>query len=137
MSQVDLTFHHLGLAVHQPEKALAFLRGLGYQCGHVVRDERQNVHLIMCTHPDAPDVEIVFPTETPGPLAGILKDGREMIYHTCYQTSNLAAALQQLEAEVGRALCVSPAKPANLFQNEPVSFYYLEGVGLVEILESP
>ena len=81
-------------------------------------------------------VEIVFPTETPGPLANILKDGRGHVYHNCYVTTDLDAAVAQIEAEVGRALCVSPPKPAVLFDEQPVSFYYVDGFGLIEILQT-
>jgi len=136
MSNYGLTFHHLGLAVREPRHALTFLRGQGYTCGETVRDDQQNVNLIMCTHPEAPDVEIVYPTEAAGPLEGILKQGREMVYHTCYRTDDLTRALDLIEADVGRALCVSPPKSATLFGDQAVSFYYLEGVGLLEILEA-
>ena len=56
-----LTFHHLGLAVRTPEKALLFLSGLGYTNGPKIYDEYQEVNLIFCDHHDMPDVEIIYP----------------------------------------------------------------------------
>lgn len=136
MAEGDLTFHHLGLAVHEPADALNFLMGMGYQCGEVIKDSLQNVNLIMCTHAHAPAVEIVFSTGSPGPLDSILRKTREHIYHLCYSVQNVDVALQVLEARGLRVLCVNPAKEAILFGNQKVSFYYIEGFGLVEMLES-
>jgi len=59
-----------------------------------------------------------------------------IIYHLCYETDNLSAALAGLEAAGLRPMCISPATPAPLFGGRPVSFYNVVGMGLVEILES-
>ena len=67
-----LAFHHLGLAVKDPEAAAHFLTGLGYRIGPTIFDPLQNVHLAMCAHDQMPDVEIISPADGPGPLDKLL-----------------------------------------------------------------
>ncbi len=131
----QLSFHHFGLAVSKPESALALLQAMGYVCGEVLREPIQNVNLILCTHAGAPDVEIIFPTETPGPVDAILAKSRERIYHLCYETEEPEGVVAAIEAQGLRVLCVSPPQPALLFRNRKVSFHYVEGFGLIELLE--
>jgi hypothetical protein len=131
-----LAFHHLGLAVRRPREAEALLTALGYRMGEAVLDPGQNVHLKMCLHETEPDVEIIWPGDTPGPLDGMMqRHSSGIIYHICYVTDNLAAALAGLEKAGLRVVCVSPQKPAPLFGGRPVSFYNVVGIGLIEILE--
>lgn len=135
MNDYGLTFHHFGLAVKFPDKAVNFLRGLGYEIGHTVRDDLQNVNLIFCSSESMPAVEVIFPTETEGPLTSLLKFNTEMIYHICYETSNLDRTLSAIKSDRNRVICVSPPKTAVLFSERKVSFYKISGLGIVEILE--
>jgi len=130
-----LSFHHFGLAVSDPTRAVEFLQSLGYRCGEVITDREQNVNLILCRHETDPDVEIIFRTRSSGPLESILKKTKERIYHICYETDDIETAVGELEARGLRVLCVSPKKPAILFSNRIVSFHYVEGFGLIELLE--
>jgi catechol 2,3-dioxygenase-like lactoylglutathione lyase family enzyme len=121
MNDFGLTFHHLGLAVRTPQAAAAFLGGLGYSLGPSVYDPRQNVLLQMAESPGGPTVEIISPGEGPGPIDRLItrhSDG--LIYHVC-------AGL--------RAICVSEPTPAVLFGGRPVSFYTVQGLGLIEVIE--
>ncbi len=132
-----LAFHHLGLAVSESAKAAQFLEGLGYAIGEAVRDDLQNVNLIMCTSSNMPAVEVIFPTSTPGPLASVLASRKETIYHICYQTSNADHSIQQIKAAGIRVRLLSAPKPAILFGNCPVSFHYVVGFGIIELVETP
>jgi hypothetical protein len=58
-----------------------------------------------------------------------------IIYHLCYGTDNLTAALTSLAAAGLNPICISSPKPAPLFGGQLVSFYNVVGIGLVEILE--
>lgn len=136
MTPADWSFHHLGLAVRQPQKAAQYLRSLGYNIGSVVRDDLQNVHLMLCHCARMPAVEIVYPTETRGPLDRILSDGKEGVYHLCYEVPTIENAIRALENSGVRAVCVAPAKPAILFGNRSVAFFFVVGFGLIELLES-
>jgi hypothetical protein len=130
-----LKFHHLGLAVKEPASAAKFLSGIGYHIGSVVRDELQNVNLMLCARRGMPAVEIIYPTETPGPLVSILKSNASMIYHICYESRNREKTLRTLEADDHRVLSLSPPQPAVLFGGRKVSFYMVVGFGVIEILE--
>jgi methylmalonyl-CoA/ethylmalonyl-CoA epimerase len=136
-NKYGLSFHHLGLAVAKPEPARVILQGLGYRTGKVVFDPLQDVNLQMCEHQVMPVVEIIFPGKEPGPLNALLTRSREgLVYHVGYRTADLAASLTALEAESGlRVICVSPPKPAVLFNGEPVSFYVIAGMGMIELIE--
>jgi methylmalonyl-CoA/ethylmalonyl-CoA epimerase len=136
MPNPHLVFHHLGLAVKRPREAIIFLTNLGYEIGETVFDPGQNVNLKMCPHATEPGVEIIWPGDTPGPLESMLQRHHAgIIYHVCYETNDLTAALAELEKSGLKALCVSPPKPAPLFGGRPVSFYNVIGMGLIEILE--
>ena len=127
-----LAFHHLGLAVKNREPAAHFLTGLGYRIGPTILDPLQNVHLSMCAH-----VEIISPADGPGPLDKLLsshKDG--LVYHVCYTSPDLDGSLEALESEERFSVrSVSPPKEAVLFGGKRVSFYLVEDVGLIEIID--
>ncbi len=129
-------FHHLGLATTDPVRACSFLSSLGYTVGETVLDEIQNVRVVMCTQAHAPDVEVISPAVTPGPLDGILTQNRQLIYHICYATPSIPAALDALAEKKVRPTCVSEPKPAVMFGNRRVSFYMIRGFGLIEFLET-
>ena len=57
-----------------------------------------------------------------------------MIYHTCYEVDVIGQDVEVL-FKANRAICVSKPKPAVLFNNRLVSFYYVSNVGLIELLE--
>jgi methylmalonyl-CoA/ethylmalonyl-CoA epimerase len=131
-----LKFHHFGLAVRRPDEARKFVGRLGYISGEAVFDPAQNVHLQLSTHATQPSVEIIWPGDTTGPVDKLAqRHPSGIIYHLCYETEDLKAALAGLEAAGLRAICISPPTPAPLFGDRPVSFYNVVGLGLVEILE--
>ena len=131
----NLSFHHLGLAVRQPQPAKAFVSVLGYFVGETVFDQEQNVFAILCTHNTEPAIEILWPGQTTGPLDAVInRRPSGIIYHICYETNNLSEALNDFEKNGNRVICISPPQPAPLFSNRQVSFYNIMGIGLVELL---
>jgi hypothetical protein len=131
-----LVFHHLGLAVRRPDGAMALMSTLGYQVGETIFDPEQNVNLIMCSHETQPSVEIIWPDNSKGPVHGLTDHHPAgVIYHVCYATDDLEAALAGLKKAGLHAVCISPPKRALLFGGRRVSFYNVVGIGLVEILE--
>jgi methylmalonyl-CoA/ethylmalonyl-CoA epimerase len=135
MQSFGLKFHHLGLASRHEDRAVRFLEGLGYSIGERVFDPLQNVYLCLCRADAMPDVEIVTPTNSPGPLDNILKTADAMIYHSCYETRNLDESLRAMRESGHRVICVSSPKSAVLFNGRHVSFYAIRGFGLIELLE--
>lgn len=135
MNDFDLTFHHYGLAVQKDTESLIMLEGLGYKNGQNIYDPEQDVHVRLCFHPDMPTVEIVTKGKEDGPLKAILKRSSEMLYHSCYETQNLDKSLKKIENKDLRIIPISPRKKAILFNGRYVSFYYIIGFGLIELLE--
>jgi catechol 2,3-dioxygenase-like lactoylglutathione lyase family enzyme len=136
MNDPHLKFHHFGLAVRRPAEARAFVSALGYQTGEAVFDPERNVHLQLCSHQVHPAIEIIWPGDAKGPVEKLIDlHGGGIIYHVCYETDQLAAALAQLAEAKLRFVCISPPSPAPLFGGRRVSYYNFIGIGLIEILE--
>ena len=128
-----LSFHHFGLAVRTPELAFRFLAALGYTGGAPVFDPLQNVNLVMRCHQLMPDVEVIWPSDGPSPIAQIIRRG-PMIYHLCYVTDDAEASLAAMADAGLDVLTLGPAKAAVLFGGQSVSFHSIDGVGLIELI---
>ena len=135
-SRYGLTFHHFGLALREEGPARTFLTGLGYKIGTLVSDPEQNVRVGMCRGDGLPSLELVLPLDEGGPLATILKRQDASIYHSCYTTADADGALAAMAADGLAHMPVSPAKPAVLFNGRPVSFHYIAGFGLIELIHT-
>lgn len=136
MQNPRLKFHHFGLAVRRPDEARIFVSALGYRLGEPVFDPAQNVHLQLCVHETHPAVEIIWPGNAGGPIDKLAqRHASGIIYHVCYETDDLDAALARFNEEKLRVVCISPPTPAPLFGGRPVSFYNVVGIGLIEILQ--
>ena len=140
MNGFGLKFHHLGLATRMPEQSIKMLTGLGYTSGQEpVYDPLQHVTLSLFEHERMPAVEVVSGDEADeqSPIAGILENTRQMLYHQCYATDNRQESLRAIGNGGLRVLPVAEPKPAILFNGRLVSFYMVVGFGLIELLESP
>jgi methylmalonyl-CoA/ethylmalonyl-CoA epimerase len=136
MSDLPLKFHHFGLAVRRPDEARTFLTTLGYRLEAPVLETAQKVHLQLAFHATHPTVETIWPGETEGPVGKLIqRNPPGIIYHVCYETEDLPAALARLEAAGLQPLCISQPTVTQLFQGRKVSFYNVLGLGLVEMLE--
>src|SRR5579859_2077900 len=113
MQNPRLKFHHFGLAVRRPDEARIFVSALGYQLGEPVFDPAQNVHLQLCVHETHPAVEIIWPGNAGGPIDKLARRHTSgIIYHVCYETDDLDAALARFNEEKLRVVCISPPTPA-------------------------
>ena len=135
MRQFDLTFHHFGFATRDPAASLKAFEGLGYSLVGSEHDPLQGVDLWLCQHADMPNVELVAPSGEGGPLDNVLARAAERIYHLCYESSDVKQSLAGLRESGYKIVCVSPPKPAVLFGGRHVSFYWVKGLGLIELLE--
>lgn len=133
MQGFGLRFHHLGLAVPAPEQAFLFLDALGYTMGAATFDPLQNVNLAMRHHPTMPDVEVVWPEGGKSPIDQMVRRGN-MIYHICYVTDDADASIGAM-SEAGLAILpLGENQPARLFGGVPVSFHWVDQVGLIELI---
>lgn len=135
MIDYGLLFHHMGLAVRNKDAAICFLEKLGYEIGENVYDANQEVNLIFCRGGSQPDVEVIYPTQKSGPLDSILSERDALIYHTCYSSKNIEMSVDAIKASGLRVVPLSPPKPAPLFSDRLVAFFYIKEVGIIEVLQ--
>ena len=127
-----LTFHHVGLACRDLAVETAAHAQLGFVAeGAVFEDPHQRVRGSFQTL-GAFRVELLEPLDEQSPVVAWLERGVRM-YHVCYETDDLDAALGQLR-EAGHRT-VSPPAPAVAFDGRPVAFVLLRTRGLVELLQ--
>lgn len=135
MDNLGLHFHHFGLATRKPDLAVAFLTSLGYKSRGSVFDPSQNVNLILCSHAEMPTVEVISPADTPGPVDNLLKTLSGTVYHLAFTCADLSRTLAAIE-QTQRVIRLSSPRPALLFHGRHVSFYNIDGIGIVEIIEN-
>ena len=134
MLNCGLAFHHLGVAVKDPADISAYLFAVGYHSGPSVYDSLQQAHLVMWSHDAMPDVELIWPGDGPSPVDRLIKSGMGNIYHQCYTTKDAEASLAALRESGLDILPIVEPRPAILFENTPVSFYAIAGVGIIELI---
>ncbi|MEE9139716.1 MAG: VOC family protein [Alphaproteobacteria bacterium] len=135
MNRFGLRFHHIGLAVREPNDAMSFLREIDYEIGDPIFDPLQNVFVALCVAADMPDIELIMPGEGPGPLDLILKKQDSQFYHTCFVSSDVDGSIAAMHEAGHQVVPVAPPKPAVLFEGKLVSFYQVVGFGLIELIE--
>ncbi len=132
----DLRFNHIALAVRQDQETLVMLESLGYSIGDRIYDPLQNVYVRLCTAPERPSLEVILPgNQGKSPIDPIISKYDEVIYHTCYETPDLAKTLDCIQNAGLRCMPLSDRKPAVLFSGRHVSFYKIFGWGIIELLE--
>jgi len=132
----NLEFHHIGIAVSDFRQVLTYYKSLGYKEFNkaAIRDELQMVDLMLLTHNTHPDIELVKPFNDQSPIKNYLKNNDVFIYHFCYEIDSFNDVVDDLK-EKFRVFSVSAPKPAVLFNNRLVAFYYVHNIGLIELLK--
>jgi hypothetical protein len=132
----NLEFHHIGIAVNDFKHSLLYYKMLGYKelNKNIIRDKLQQVDLILLRHDVHPDIELVKPFNDKSPINNYLKNNNVLMYHVCYEVDSFSEVVHSLK-ENFRVFNVVKPKPAILFDNRLVAFYYLHGVGLIELLK--
>ena len=132
----NLKFNHIGIAVKDFEKVASYYCSIGYKKSDqsIVRDELQVVDLMLLIHDTHPNIELVKPFNEKSPINNYLKDNDIAIYHFCYEVDSFSDVINKLKKNF-RIFNVSKPKPAILFNNRLVAFYYIHGVGLIELLK--
>jgi methylmalonyl-CoA/ethylmalonyl-CoA epimerase len=131
-----LEFHHVGLALRDEAAARLFLAGLGYDVGTPMSDPEQGVRVAMCRGEGLPSLELILADGDAGPVSAILKREEAKFYHSCYVTRDAEASLAAMAAAGLEVAPVVAAKPAVLFEGLPVSFHYVTGFGLIELIHA-
>ena len=133
-NRFGLKFHHLGLAVGDPDDAFRYLGSLGYVITRTALDPLQRVNLAFCSHEAMPDVEVVWPGEEPSPIDAMVKQRGGRVYHLCYTSDDPDKAVAAIEEAGLNIVAASPAKAAVLFDGREVAFFYVANFGLIEII---
>lgn len=124
-----MKLHHIGIAAENMEEMIAYVQSLFpvKEISDPIFDEKQNGSLCMITLEDDSRIELIS-----GPVvAGRIKK-RQFLYHTCYETEDLAGAIEAF-LEKG-AVVISEPKEAVLFAMRKVAFLMTD-MGIVELLE--
>ena len=133
---LDLKFHHIGIAVKDFKKSLEFYKMLKYKWfkSKIFRDKKQKVDLILLKHDHFSNIELVNPYGSSSPILNYIKDVDNRIYHFCYEVNSFEKTEKKLKKKFRIFNVVKPT-PAILFNNRLVSFYYIDKVGLIELIK--
>jgi hypothetical protein len=133
-NRFGLSFHHFGLAVREPSDAFRYLEALGYAVSSTIFDTLQQVNLALCCHQEMPRVEVVWPGEDPSPIDTLVKHRSGLVYHLCYTAADPERAVAAIAQTGLNIVAASIPKEAVLFGGREVSFFFVENVGLIEII---
>jgi len=136
------TFNHLGVAVADIQKALAFYtQAFGYvPLTDVYRDEIQQVSVTFIGPPqDFSDrrakafvLELIEPATPESHLHRLLKSGGGA-YHVCYAVPEINEAVARLTAH--GALKVRGPDPAIAYFDKPIAWCYTPARHLIELVQ--
>ena len=89
--------HHIGIVVPSLADAVPFYRDtLGYAIGNTHDVPDQHVRVVFATRGDS-RVELLEPSDTTSGIARFLAErGRATLHHLCFETDDLAGALDRL-----------------------------------------
>ena len=130
----NMYFHHHGLAVKNPDRSRKALEYLGYHLGEIVYDPIQKVYVQLADKANTPRIELVWAGDEASPIDRWIKSQNQSLYHTCYEVDDLSTCVEELR-DLGKVMPLGPAVPAVLFDQRLIQFLYVEGLGLIELLQ--
>jgi methylmalonyl-CoA/ethylmalonyl-CoA epimerase len=133
MGNVDMKFHHLGIAVYDFMGVISFFENQGYTKILEIFDPEQNVEVCILKHDISPCIELLAPHDEKSPINNILKKIGATPYHICYEVDDIEESIIYLKRE--KFLPVSKPKVSNAFDNRRVCFLIKKDIGLIEIIE--
>ena len=132
--EVVCLLDHLAVAVRDIDQARKVYHTLGYICGEVINDPRQDSQLSMCFKEGYDPVELVTHLDEQSPTYNITGMVGDTPYHLCYRVKDVSHLIREMQAKGIEYEMVSEAKPAVLFGNQEVTFIRIKGLGLIELL---
>jgi hypothetical protein len=128
-------FHHFGLATKNIKTSRNSLLALGYTISFEIHDPLQSVWVQLATKKSSPTIELVWQDDSSmPPLSNFFKHHPYHFYHSCYTCSDFLLVEHYFKKGGHRLKPLTEAKPAILFSNKLVKFYYLDGIGIIEFL---
>jgi methylmalonyl-CoA/ethylmalonyl-CoA epimerase len=131
-----LTFHHVGVAVHQMQSAIESYKKLfGYELTSGPFDDPiQGVTVcFLSLGPGDTTIELVAPLASPSPIDRVLKKGGGT-YHVCYEVADLDAALAYLTGN--DCVQISDPAPAVAFEMRKIAWLMTDTGLLVELIQA-
>ena len=132
---LNLDFHHLGLATNNLTTALKYLKFLGYKIKSIKINAAYNVRNAICESNHMPNIEVISKIKgKKSPIDNLIKDNKNLIYHVCYISEKLDKTLETLKKK--KVIFTRISEPQKSpFENVHSSFFYINGIGLVEIMD--
>lgn len=128
-------FHHVGVLVHDIDRACRELARLGYtRRGERRADPVQGVDLVVVGgQVTAPSLELIQPHRMDSVVSTLLRRSGATPYHLCFEVRDLRETLRTCHL-AGYTPCGEPgASP--LFDGRLAAFVYHAELGLIEFLE--
>jgi len=129
---MKLTFHHVGFATENIKATLLAMKRSGgcKVLGKITEDPNQNCMLQMVRW-NGLAVELIKGLGPKNPVKNILEKGCN-IYHACFETDDLEAAVSCLKKEGW--VEITPFKPSTAFKGKRASFLFHATLGTIELL---
>lgn len=129
----DWTVHHYGLATDNLERSMEAMAALGYKIGNITYDAVQKVRVAFVFRDQEAMIELVCDADENGPTRRFLSQGRNGLYHICYEVDNVEEATKKLREE-GFLLRHAPV-PAVACGGRKIAWMYNRHIGLIELVE--
>lgn len=132
-----LRFHHVGYAVAGISDYIdAFLAPLlePLDIGPIIEDPLQGVRITFVTVGGGVRIELIEPMDESSPVSKYLSDRRGGLYHVCYETDSLDAAIEDFRRK--RCMLFSGPTPAAAFDGRRIAFFFTPQRDIIELVES-
>jgi len=130
----SMKFHHVGLVTPNIEAAIVCYQDWGYEPSELFNDPVQKANIVLLTKKDSPIIELICPNDNKSFVKGWQDKIHAGPYHTCYEVTDLEAAIARLSKNKLRAIR-DPA-PAIAFGGRRIVFLWGVSTGLLELLEA-
>ena len=134
MNNFGLKFHHLGMATNDLKESISLLKKAGYKVDKIRSNKNYNVKNAICSSRNQPNIEIVSKVNGKSPIDSILKKNTNSIYHICYITKNLEKTLVKLKKAKIHVIKITDSY-LSPFEGVDASFFFIKGMGIVEIMD--
>ena len=132
LAELNLKFHHIGVATRNIEKEISYYKMLGYkESSNYFSDPIQGIKGIFIEAEGQPTLELLENLTDKGPLTSCLEKGIKF-YHFAYETNNIEEAVNSL-LTTNKAMVVVPITKATYF--DKICFLMLKNMMMVELVQ--
>jgi len=133
LNDLDLRFHHLGVACPDLDREREEWARLGYRAeGEVFSDPIQKVRGAFVVGP-GPRLELLSPLGEGSPVAGVIERGGKL-YHQGFESLDFDGSLAALQTR--RFRLIQGPVPAVAFGGRRIAFLMSPSLNLIELIEA-